>query len=452
MHPASSLELAASRTTSLQGGPDELPRRRARQLQLAAPRQPARRVRCVTSGVDVPVGATVRSANRTGHSSSSPYSGALRHAPRRLAQQVARPRPRLLRAVHGRARRDDRERRAALDPEGPRALRGRPPVGRELLHADVRRLPAARRPRRRPARAQAPVPRRHRAVHLRVAARRARAVGHDAHPRPRPAGPGRRARLARRAVDHHHDLPGGRGAHQGARRVGRHRRRRRRVRPAARRHPHRPARLGVDLLRQRADRHRGPSCSPRARPRVDLGRRDARLRPRGRRHRHGRPRRSRLRHRQGAGVGLGLGRDARDRPAGRRAARRLRRHRAPLRRPARAARHLPHPHADRGQRRDAPRRLRAVRDVLLQLALRAGHPGLLAAQGRLRVPADLAVHRRRRRALPAAGADARRPDRRHRRPHHRGGRHGDARPRSPRTAATRPTCCPVSCPSASAWA
>ena len=39
-------------------------------------------------------------------------------------------------------------------------------------------------------------------------------------------------------------------------RLGRHRRRRRRVRPAARRDPHRGAQLGVDLLHQRADRHR----------------------------------------------------------------------------------------------------------------------------------------------------------------------------------------------------
>ena len=53
---------------------------------------------------------------------------------------------------------------------------------------------------------------------------------------------------------HHHDLPRGPGAHQGARRLERDRGRRRRDRPAARRHPHRGAELGVDLLRQRAGR------------------------------------------------------------------------------------------------------------------------------------------------------------------------------------------------------
>jgi hypothetical protein len=72
----------------------------------------------------------------------------------------------------------------------------------------------------------------------------------------RAAGARRRAGLPRGAVDHHDDVRGGRGPDEGARRVERDRRRRRRVRPAARRHPHRPAQLGVDLLRQRADRHR----------------------------------------------------------------------------------------------------------------------------------------------------------------------------------------------------
>ena len=53
------------------------------------------------------------------------------------------------------------------------------------------------------------------------------------------AGPRRRAGLPRRAVDHHDDVRGGPGAHEGARRLERDRRRRRRLRPAARRHPDR---------------------------------------------------------------------------------------------------------------------------------------------------------------------------------------------------------------------
>ena len=78
----------------------------------------------------------------------------------------------------------------------------------------------------------------------------------DADRRPRAAGPRRGARLPRRAVDHHHHVRRGPRSHQGARRVERDRRRRRRVRPAAGRHPHRDAVVGVDLLRQRAGRHR----------------------------------------------------------------------------------------------------------------------------------------------------------------------------------------------------
>ena len=72
--------------------------------------------------------------------------------------------------------------------------------------------------------------------------------------RPRRPGPRRRAALARRAVDPHHDLRRGRGAQQGARRLGRRGRLRRRRRRAARRHADRVGRLGVGAVRQRADR------------------------------------------------------------------------------------------------------------------------------------------------------------------------------------------------------
>ena len=53
-------------------------------------------------------------------------------------------------------------------------------------------------------------------------------------------------------------VPGPRARH-GVRRLGRDHRRRRRRRPAGRRRAHRGHRLGVDLLRQRADRHRARS-------------------------------------------------------------------------------------------------------------------------------------------------------------------------------------------------
>ena len=81
--------------------------------------------------------------------------------------------------------------------------------------------------------------------------------------RPRAAGPRRGDHLPRRPVDPHDHVRRGPGAQHGARRLGRRRRvRRGRGRPA-RRDPHRPAELAVDLLRQRPGRRRSPSCSPR---------------------------------------------------------------------------------------------------------------------------------------------------------------------------------------------
>ena len=56
-----------------------------------------------------------------------------------------------------RARRLDRERRAAVDPRGPRLLGGVAGVGAQRLHAHVRRLHAPRRPARRPLRPPARV-------------------------------------------------------------------------------------------------------------------------------------------------------------------------------------------------------------------------------------------------------------------------------------------------------
>src|SRR5207302_6401819 len=50
-------------------------------------------------------------------------------------------------------------------------------------------------------------------------------------------------------------------------------------------------------------------------------------------------------------------------------------------------------HAERGQRRGAAGRRRVVRDVVLPIALSAAGAGLLAPEGRVRIPADDAVHR-----------------------------------------------------------
>ena len=172
------------------------------------------------------------------------------------AAKVVRARSSLHRPVHGRARHRDRERRAAVDPGRSGLLAGEPPVGDQRLRAALRRLPPARRPRRRPPRTPARVPRRHRRVHGRLAAVRVRMERGVADRRPRPAGPRRGDHLARRAVDPHDDLRRGQRAQHGARRLGRGRRVRRGRRRPARRRPHRPAELGVDLLRQRARRHR----------------------------------------------------------------------------------------------------------------------------------------------------------------------------------------------------
>ncbi len=124
------------------------------------------------------------------------------------------------------------------------------------------------------------------------------------------------------------------------RRVGRGRRLRRRRRRPHGRHPHRPALLGVDLLRQRPRRHR------RARAGADPARREpgrARPEPRhsGRGARHGRPERARPRDHAGPAVGLGLGRDDRHVRRIGRAAGRVRALGAAAGAPARPVLHLP---------------------------------------------------------------------------------------------------------------
>ena len=173
--------------------------------------------------------------------------------------EVARAGAALRGPVHGRPRHRDRERRAAVDPGRPRVLAGEPPVGDQRLRPRLRRLPAARRPGRRHARAPPDLPRRPRRVHARLAARRPRLVGGVADRGARAPGPRRGGHLAGRAVDPVDDVRRGPRAQHRARRLGRRRRLRRRGRRAARRRPHRRAELGVDLLRQRPGRRRRAS-------------------------------------------------------------------------------------------------------------------------------------------------------------------------------------------------
>ena len=204
--------------------------------------------------------------------------------PCRRAPPLPDARPLLPGAVHGRARRLDRERRAAVDLGRPRLHAREPRLGRQRLHARVRRLPAARRPRRRPARAARGVRRRPGAVRARLAGRRPRAERADARRRARRAGARRRGRRAGDALDPHDRLHRGPRAQPGARAVGRDGRDRRRLGRAARRPADRDAELALDPDHQRADRAaraRSPRCASCAPGGRDAGA-DAPVRPRRR--------------------------------------------------------------------------------------------------------------------------------------------------------------------------
>ncbi len=156
--------------------------------------------------------------------------------------------------LHDDRRSDDRERGAADDRSRPRLQRDEPPVGRHRVRADVRRLPAARRSCRRPARTPSPAHGRPRDVHSRLPRLRPRAdrLVPDRHARR--AGPRRRDRASGSALDRDEHLPGGRRAQQGTRRLGWHRRRGRHVRADLRRTADPLHRLGDDLLPERPDR------------------------------------------------------------------------------------------------------------------------------------------------------------------------------------------------------
>ena len=169
------------------------------------------------------------------------------------------PRGGLRRLLHDRPRRRDRQRRAAVDPDRPR-----------LLAQDLQWVLTAyaitfggflllggR---------AADLLGRRRVFLVGVVALHARLARSAASPSPTPPdrrarrpGPRRRDHLAGGALDRHDDLRGGRGAQQGARDLGRHRRLGRGGRRASRRRAHGSTRLGVDLLRQRPGRRRSPS-------------------------------------------------------------------------------------------------------------------------------------------------------------------------------------------------
>ena len=286
-----------------------------------------------------------------------------------------------------RPRRDDRRRRAAVDPRGPRLLRRVPRVGRERVPDHVRRLPPARRPLRRPLRAPPAVPARDHALHARVGGVRPRDLAGDARRRARGAGDRRRSRLRRRALADDDALHGARRAREGDGRLRLRRLGRRIDRRPPRRRPHRRARLALDLPRQRAGRDRGRGPLADAHP---VGaRRDHRreARHRGCRDGHRRPDARGLRGRERERGGLGHGADAR---APRRrgcAPGRVPRHRVARGVAARAAPPLPAPEHRRVERRRRPLGRRDVRVVLPLRALHAARARVQPARSGARVPA-----------------------------------------------------------------
>ena len=201
--------------------------------------------------------------------------------------EVVRTRAHLRGAVHGHSRHRDRERRSPVDPGGSRLLAGEPAVGDQRIRARVRRLPPARRASRGPPRAQAHLHGGSRGLLRRLALVRLCLERRVADRRAGDPGARSGADHASGALDPHDDVRRRARAQHRPRRVGRGRRIRRGRRRPAGRHPHRPALLGVDLLRQRPRRHR------RARAGADPALREPR-RPRpeprraGRGARHGR--------------------------------------------------------------------------------------------------------------------------------------------------------------------
>ena len=295
----------------------------------------------------------------------------------------------------------------------PRLLGAGPAVGLERVRPHLRRLPPARRPCRRPARAPTALHRR-RSPLFAAASLGAR----PRHGRTAPLigfravqGLGAAHRRPGRPVHPDDHLHRGRRAQQGARHLGRRLRPRRRRRRARRRRPDRPRRVGVDLLHQRARRDRRHGAWPRAC--------SARAASTPRRATSTCPARSR----RPAGsccwctassapattAGPAPARSAPSRAAAR-PARGLRGDRAAPGEPAPAA--APVPPADRGRRQRGRARARRVDllDVLLPVAVHAGRAGLVAAAHRRRLPAiagTIIVRRPSRRPSSPASASAR---------------------------------------------
>ena len=335
----------------------------------------------------------------------------------------------LHRAADGRARRHHRQHRPAVHRPGPRHQRHQPDLDRHRLHAGLRRLPAPRRPARRPLRPAQDLHDRPRGLCRGIAARWSRAERAAAADRPWPPGLRCRAGLPRGAGADHHHVPGRSGAQPRVRDLRRHVRCRRGRRPDPRRLAHRlqprPAgprhpRLAADLPDQRADRHRRGPAGAALPPRVREPPRPARH-PRCD-HRHRRPARDRLRPHPRRQPGVRLERPLDDHQPDRRscAARAVRRGRVARGAPAAAVPDLRQPDQGRELRGDGPAAGGDVRDVLLPEPVHPERDGLQPAQDRRRVPAVQHRHRDQRGHRVQPGQP-------HRRPLHRRRRHADRR-------------------------
>ncbi len=140
--------------------------------------------------------------------------------------------------------------------------------------------------------------------------------------------------------------------------------------------------LGVDLLRQRPDRHSHLLLRAALRPREPRRRHGTPVRLAWRGHRHGEPHAPRVRADSGEQRRLGIGSDdRRDHRVGP-ADGSLHRDRAALREPARPAQVLPQANANRREHHRARARQHRVLDVLPPVALHAGDPRLLCSQDR----------------------------------------------------------------------
>ena len=320
-----------------------------------------------------------------------------------------------------RARRHDRECRAAVDPERPPLQPVEPVVGRQRLPRHLREPAAPGRPTRRPPRTQARVPRRRRHVHGRIAAVRRRRVGGSVDRCAPAPGHRRGGSSLRDPRDHRHRVPGGRRARPGHERLRLRVGRRRLPRPPRRRAADRGAELALGLLRQPADRRGDVRARPCAHPyrqraRAGAGSRLARL---AARHRVAHERD--LRDRRGNQLRLDLPTGARRGRPRRGAHGGVPRARGPHREPDHAAAHPPPAWTGQRESRQGLPRHGHVLDVLPRHALSRARTSLQRSADRRGVPA-LDDHRRR----PLAGhhGAARRPVRAASRPH---GGHGERR-------------------------